>query len=311
LLAWILLCYRVNVTTMMDVKLVVACLTLVIVISQSLAKTITDVNKALVDEDPCIEEGDIRNCNSNKKRRKRRSAYGFSWPHNSRDGLIYVPYVYSHDYPVAYQMKVEQVVQQYAEMTCIRLIPRTNEASYINVIAGGGCWSYIGRQPIQPQEVSLPDGCLSNGTIAHEFMHALGFSHEHSRWDRDQHIKILWENVEERYKPQFDHPPRGDALVYGAKYDYNSVMHYGNYAFQASSATGKTIERIDDVDFVFGQRDGFSVIDLVQINRRYMCHKHQKNVRPIDKNEELKFKVTHEKEADQSTFGFGPWGKKK
>lgn len=37
--------------------------------------------------------------------------------------------------------------------------------------------------------------CMSLGDIVHEVMHILGFSHEHTRSDRDQHISILWDNI--------------------------------------------------------------------------------------------------------------------
>ena len=43
----------------------------------------------------------------------------------------------------------------------------------------------------------------SYGSIIHEMMHALGFWHEHSRGDRDNHITVLWENVREGKQFQF------------------------------------------------------------------------------------------------------------
>ena len=46
---------------------------------------------------------------------------------------------------------------------------------YVEIIKGGGCWSYVGRIPSwDVQQVSIGNGCLYRKTVQHEFMHALG-----------------------------------------------------------------------------------------------------------------------------------------
>jgi hypothetical protein len=47
------------------------------------------------------------------------------------------------------------------------------------------------------QLFSLGEGCITSNVIKHETLHALGSQHEQQRPDRDQYIKILYENVEE------------------------------------------------------------------------------------------------------------------
>lgn len=62
--------------------------------------------------------------------------------------------------------------------------------------------------------------------VTHEIGHALGFWHEQSRPDRDDHVTVLWENILEGYEHNFY--KRSDIIYHGVKYDIGSQMHYGN-----------------------------------------------------------------------------------
>lgn len=66
---------------------------------------------------------------------------------------------------------------------------------YVYIDKQDGCYSYVGRQGGK-QLFSLGEGCIVPKVIKHETLHALGSQHEQQRPDRDQYIRILYENVE-------------------------------------------------------------------------------------------------------------------
>jgi len=81
--------------------------------------------------------------------------------------------------------------------SCIRFVPKTNnDADYVILKkTGEGCWSHVGRNG-SGQTVSLDDdGCIYTDIVQHELMHAAGFWHEQSRYDRDDYVVINWDNI--------------------------------------------------------------------------------------------------------------------
>lgn len=70
---------------------------------------------------------------------------------------------------------------------------------------------------------------FQRGVVAHEFGHALGFHHEQTRPDRDQHVRILTENVHPQMRYNFKKYNWQMINNFNVSYDYESVMHYGTY----------------------------------------------------------------------------------
>lgn len=58
------------------------------------------------------------------------------------------------------------------------------------------CWSFVGDDK-KGQNVSIGERCDTKAIVEHELLHALGFYHEQSRSDRDDYVKIWWDQIEE------------------------------------------------------------------------------------------------------------------
>lgn len=81
---------------------------------------------------------------------------------------------------------------------------------------------------------------MTHGVVVHELLHALGFYHQQSSTERDEYVKINWENIIPGHAHNFNKYARTHVSNFGVEYDYQSVMHYSSKAF---SKNGKnTIE---------------------------------------------------------------------
>ena len=96
-----------------------------------------------------------------------------------------IPYVLPDDH--AKKDIILEGIKEINSKTNLCLVPRTTETDYVEFVAKSGNWSKVGKKGGR-QEISIDQAVM--GTVAHEIMHAAGFSHMQSREDRDANVTI-------------------------------------------------------------------------------------------------------------------------
>jgi len=138
-----------------------------------------------------------------------------------------------------------------------------------------GCASDLGPNDREDYIVIDVENCRTDygkgkkyhpGVIAHEFMHVLGFMHEHQRQDRDRFIIVTppkFPSKETLWSSQdYLIDKRGRTLT---TYDPESITHYGENKFlKINSAHPKSVDMT-----LIGQREKLSALDVQQINLNY------------------------------------------
>uniref|UniRef100_A0A673GQK5 Metalloendopeptidase n=1 Tax=Sinocyclocheilus rhinocerous TaxID=307959 RepID=A0A673GQK5_9TELE len=180
---------------------------------------------------------------------------------------IPVPYKLSVDLSVNYKGVILRAFEQFKLKSCIDFKPRAAEdISYISVESRDG-YSMV---PVS-QTLSIGNGCGVKAIVEHEFLHALGFWHEQSRYDRDDYVTINFKNIITGREHNFNKYIENLTTTQGTPYDYYSVMHYGKNAF--SNGNGSTIiTKRPEFQDVIGQRLDLSEYDVIELNKLYKCN---------------------------------------
>ncbi|XP_077067628.1 meprin A subunit beta-like [Siphateles boraxobius] len=217
-------------------------------------KDIPDINKGLN-----LREGDIMV----PKQRSAVLGNEYRWD-------IPVPYELSVNLSMNYKGVILRAFEQFRLKSCIDFKPRAAEEFYISVESLQGCWSYVGRTSPGGQTLSIGNNCGIKAIVEHEFLHALGFLHEQSRYDRDDYLTIKFENIIKGYESNFYKYSENLTTTQGTPYDYYSVMHYDKNAF--SNGIGSTIiTKLPEFQDVIGQRLDISEYDAIELNKLYKC----------------------------------------
>lgn len=175
----------------------------------------------------------------------------------------------SEDLPFINKLAIFQAIDHWQKNSELEFVELTSKNrymyhDYVSFVSAEGttCASFVGRQGGK-QIIKLAPRCNTMNTV-HELGHALGMWHEQSRADRNNFVRIAWENIEEDHKYNFDQHLT-DGKDFG-EYDFQSIMHYGPFAF-SKNGQQTIFPLVEGIEI--GQRNHLSEKDISAINAMY------------------------------------------
>ncbi|CAH8656414.1 unnamed protein product [Schistosoma rodhaini] len=208
---------------------------------------------------------------SQGKRRSKRAATAYvsrTWT----NGVI--PYIIQANFSSETKATIMKAMRHWENYTCLSFVERQpHHRSYIIFTEKAcGCCSYVGRRSEdEPQAISIGKNCDKKGIVIHELGHVIGFWHEHTRPDRDEHVDILLDNVVEGQDFNFKKMDPGEVNSLGEPYDYSSIMHYAKGTFAKANKDETIRPKACCPRPPIGQRIQLSPGDIRQTNKLYLC----------------------------------------
>ncbi|XP_041952289.1 meprin A subunit alpha [Alosa sapidissima] len=181
-----------------------------------------------------------------------------------------IPYILTDSLELNAKGVILQAFEMYRLKSCVDFKPYEGESTYLSFTKLDGCWSFVGDFGTG-QNLSIGARCDTRAIVEHELLHALGFYHEQSRSDRDDYVKIHWDQILEGKEHNFNKYEDDFITDLNTPYDYESIMHYRPLSFNKDPNIPTITTAIPAFNNVIGQRLDFSAVDLERLNRKYEC----------------------------------------
>ena len=176
-------------------------------------------------------------------------------------------------------------MDHWEDNTCLLFVHKTSSTRDYIKITQWNSYPYfsnsIGKSGGVQQVNVKSDAANRFGTVVHEFGHAIGFWHEQTRPDRGSYIRVNTNNIvnTQSARHQFMQRANDEVDSLSVEYDYGSIMHYHDTAFQKANCAPpcKTLEVINQNVYAaqgrprLGQRIRLSTRDIEQAKRLYRC----------------------------------------
>ncbi|XP_053687223.1 tolloid-like protein 1 [Sabethes cyaneus] len=189
-----------------------------------------------------------------------------------------IPYEIDGNFSGLHKALFKQAMRHWENYTCIKFVER-NPIEHPNYIVFTerqcGCCSFVGKRGNGPQAISIGKNCDKFGIVVHELGHVVGFWHEHTRPDRENHVVIEKNNIMVGQEYNFNKLTEDEVNSLGLPYDYDSIMHYARNTF----SKGTYLDTIFPIEMPtrkrpeIGQRLRLSEGDIAQANLLYKCAK--------------------------------------
>ncbi|XP_067127393.1 protein tolkin-like [Centruroides vittatus] len=189
-----------------------------------------------------------------------------------------IPYEIESNFSGEHRALFKQAMRHWENYTCVKFVEKGPEhLEYIIFTERScGCCSFVGKRGGGSQAISIGKNCDKFGIVVHELGHVVGFWHEHTRPDRDNHVQIITKNIMIGQEYNFNKLTEEEVNSLGLPYDYASIMHYARNTFSKSTYLDTILpqeephtKKLPEI----GQRIRLSQGDIAQTNLLYKCPK--------------------------------------